>query len=195
MATNEILQVHKAQWLFSDVTDFPNSGEGPPDTAANDLRLGSPSPTRGQLDLTSVAAAAARQSDKQQLSAAAIAVRWTLGACIEWAGGSLPDAGGTVDFYANFSPNTTAATGNSAGASGSDAAFTAANNPQLIFLGSMVVRNTAININAAIASNVYMPYRDLSIIVVNNTSEAFHTDMEETHIVLTANVPDIQAAA
>ena len=196
MATNQILQRYPTvspQWMWNDITDFPNSGDGPPTTAANDIRISGV--TRGQIDLTSLAAAAARQADKQQISSGGVWPEfWTLGSCIEWPGGGLPTAGGTVDFYANFSPNTTAATGNSGGATGSDGAFTAASVDQLVYLGAMVVHNSAINIDTDIAT-FRMPYPDMSIIVVNNTDAAFHTVMDETNITITAVVPDIQASA
>ncbi len=63
MATNAVLQVHGTQLLFADVTDFPTSGAGPPTTTANDIRVTSPdTPTKVQIDLTGVAAAAARHT-------------------------------------------------------------------------------------------------------------------------------------
>src|SRR3972149_529360 len=90
MATNKILVPEQdgtpKQICFRDVTDF-----GP--AAANDLRVGTP--TLVQLDMTSVADAAYRQSTKVDLGAvraSAYAVR----AAMEFA--ATPVAGGGVGF-------------------------------------------------------------------------------------------------
>lgn len=196
MATQEILQVYGQQLVFADVTDFPNSGVGPPTTGANDIRIGTP--TAVQIDLTGIAAAAARQSAKTATLArtgSAFPIRWTLGACME--NETAPDAGGTYDFYWNGSPNSTAGTGNSGGASGADAAFTVGGEDQLIFIGSLTVLNNVINIDTDI-SVIQMPYLFGSLIVINNTSTATRstaTAMDETHVVLTPNIEDLQAAA
>src|SRR3990167_9029891 len=91
MATNKILVPEQdgtpKQICFRDVTDF-----GP--AAANDLRVGTP--TLVQLDMTSVADAAYRQSTKVDLGAvraSAYAVR----AAMEFA--ATPVAGAVLDFW------------------------------------------------------------------------------------------------
>lgn len=193
MATQEVLQVHGTSLLFADATDFPNAGAGPPSTAANDIREGTG--TKVQLDLTGIAATNGRQSDKTADLGAAWSREWLLGACIEWE--AAPTAGGVVEFWWNGSPNSTAATGNSGGASGADGAFTVAGKSQLYFLGAMTVLNNVINIDAAIRT-FHMPHRYGSLIVINLTDQAFRSTavaMDETHIVLTPIIPDIQAAA
>jgi len=196
MSTREILQVNGTQLLFADAVDFPNAGAGPPTTAANDIRITSPdTPTKVQLDLTGIAAAAARQSTKTADLGSAWAAEWLLGACIEWE--AAPTAGGTVDFYWAGSPSSTAATGNPGNASGADAAFTVAGLTQLLLIGSMTVLNQVVNIDTDIA-RFWMPYRYGSLVVVNSTDAAFRstaTAMDETHITLTPLIPDIQAAA
>ncbi len=192
MATQQILQVQNAGLLFADATDFPNAGAGPPTTAANDIRIGTG--TKVQIDLTAVAAAAARQSAKTTDLGAAWEEEWVLGACIESA--VAPTAGKTIEFYWNGSPNATAGTGNCGAASGADAAFAVAGLDQLDFIGVMVVRNNVINIDTAIGV-LRSKHRYGSLIVVNETDQAFAGAgvMDETHITLTPIVPDIQAAA
>ena len=147
-----------------------------------------------QIDLTSVAAAAARQSDKTSDLGAAWEQEWVLGACIEST--SAPTAGGTIEFWWNGSPNSTAGTGNSGAASGADAVFAVAGLPQLEFIGAMTVRNNVINIDAAIGV-LRSKHRYGSLIIVNKTDVAFAGAgvMDETHITLTPIVLDIQAAA
>lgn len=194
MTTQAVLQKYGTQLLFADVTDFPNSGAGPPTTAANNLIVGSP--TKVQIDLTSVAAAAGRQSAKTATLAAvgtAWPMEWVLGACLEHV--ATPTAGETVEFYWNASPNSTAATGNSGAASGSDAAYTVTGKTQLIFIGAMVLTANVINIDADIGK-LWLPHLYGSLIVVNVCpTKAMHSVMDETHITLTPIIPDIQAAA
>lgn len=194
MATQEVLQVYGTQLLFADVTDFPNSGAGPPNTAANSLIIGTP--TKVQIDLTSIAAAAARQSAKTASLAktgSAWPREWVFGACIEHV--ATPTAGEVVEFWWNASPNSTAATGNSGGASGSDAAYAVAGKEQLIFIGTMTLRANIINIDAQIGT-IWMPYLYGSLIVINSSpTKALHSAMDETHVVATPVIRDIQAAA
>ncbi len=193
MTTQAVLQQAGTQLLFRDVTDF-NSGPGPPFTAANNLIIGSP--TEVQIDMTDVAAAAARQSDKTASLAqtgTAWPEFWVLGACTEHV--ATPTAGETVDFYWNASPNVTAGTGNGGGATGADGAFAVAGITQLIPIGSLVLRAATINIDPNVG-RIYLPYLYGSLIVVNSSpTKAFHSAMDETHFVLTPRFPDIQAAA
>ena len=194
MATQQILQVHGTQLLFADVTDFPNSGAGPPATAANDIRIASPTPTKVQIDLTGVAATEARQSDKTADLGSAFPEKLVLGACIEFE--AAPDAGGTVDVYWAPSPSSVAATGNPGAVVGADGVFTVGTEDQLIQIGSMVLQNNVINIDVEIGT-LRLPHRYGTLIVINNGSTAFRstpTAMDETHITLTPVIPDLQAA-
>lgn len=192
MATQQVLQVHATGLLFADATDFPNAGAGPPTTAANDIRIGTG--TKVQIDLTAVAAAAARASTKTSDLGSAWSQQWMLGACIESTG--APTAGGTIDFYWAPSPNSTAATGNPGNVSGTDAVYAVAGLPQLMYLGAMTVLNQVVNIDTAIRK-FYMPNRYGTLVIVNNTDQAFAGAgvMDETHITVTPVIPDIQAAA
>lgn len=193
MTTQAILQQTGTQLLFSDVTDF-SGGDGPPATAANNLIIGSP--TVVQIDCTGVAAAAARQSDKTATLAqtgTAWPEGWVLGACVEHV--ATPTAGETVEFYWNASPNATAGTGNSGGASGADGVFAVAGKTQLILIGVMTLRAATINIDADIGV-LWMPYLYGSLIVVNaSPTKAMGAVMDETHFVLTPVYDDVQAAA
>jgi len=193
MATQEILQVYGTSLLFADATDFPNAGAGPPETAANDIRVGTG--TAVQIDLTLLAAAAGRQSDKTADLGAAFPREWMLGACIEHE--AAPTAGGTVDFYWAGSPNATPATGNPTGVTGADGAYTVANKSQLIFIGALTVIAATINKSPTVG-RLSMPYRYGSLIVINSTSSKFLESavaMDNTHIVLNPIIPDVQAAA
>lgn len=193
MATNEVLlKTGATQLLFADHgTDFGAA----PATAANSLIFGG-TPTDVQMDLTGVAASGgARHSAKGNLGSP-WAARWSMDACIEFE--SAPALGGTVEFYWAHSPSSTAATGNVGEVTGSDAAFTddIGNLGQMIYVGSLVVHNNVVNIGHI---GILVPlYQYGSLVIVNNASTAFRstaTAMDETHIVLTELIDDIQAAA
>ena len=194
MTTQAVLQKYGTQLLFRDATDFPNSGAGPPTTAANNLIIGTP--TEVQIDLTDVAAAAGRQSAKTATLAhtgVAWPIEWVLGACIEHV--ATPAAGETVEFWWNASPSATAATGNSGLASGVDEAYAVAGKTQLIHIGTMTLRAAVINIDAQIGT-IWLPHLYGSLIVINaSPTKAMHSVMDETHITLTPIIDDIQAAA
>ena len=192
MSTQEMLIKYGTQLLFADhATDFGAA----PETAANSLIIGSP--TDVQMNLSVIAAAAAWQSAKTGSLAkvgSAWPEKWILGACLEST--ATPAAGGRFDFYWNGSPSATAGTGNSGLASGADEAFAIAGLPQLMFIGSMIVRAAVINIDANIGI-LPMPHLYGSLIVVNNTNVAMVADgdADECHITLTPIIPDLQAAA
>ena len=193
MATQELLQVYGTQLLFADATDFDIVDPMTPETAANNLIIGVP--TVVQIDLTALAAAAGRQSDKTADLGAAFPREWILGACIEHE--AAPTAGGTVEFWWAGSPNATAATGNPTGVTGADGAYTIANKTQLKFIGAMTVIAATINKQTEIGV-LTVKYRYGSLIVINNTSSKFletAVAMDNTHIVLTAIIPDLQAEA
>ena len=192
MATQELLQVYGDSFLFSHAADFPNAGAGPPETAANDLRVGTG--TKVEIDLTLLAKDAGRQSVQIALPAA-WPPRLVLGACIEHE--AAPVAGGTVEFWWAASPNSTAATGNPTGVTGADGAYTVANKSQLIFIGSLSVIAATINKDPAVGV-LWAPHRYGSLIVINSTSSKFletAVAMDNTHIVLAPVISDLQAAA
>lgn len=172
------------QLLFADhATDFGAS----PATAANSLLRGTQ--TDVQLDLTGVAASGgARQSTKSAVLSvtSSRAMYYRVDACIEFE--AAPTDGGTVDFYWGGSPSATAGTGNPAGLTGSDAAFTDTTGllGQLQYIGSLTVRNNVINIGKV---GHLIPEQEYGIlVVVNNADQALRstaTAMDETHITFT----------
>ncbi len=196
MPTQESLHKYGQSLIFADATDFPTAGVGPPATAANDIRVGTP--TAVQIDLTGVVAAAARQSDKTATLARtgdAWPPMWVLGACIE--NETAPAAGGTIEVWWNHSPNETTGTGNSGAATGADGAYAVGNEVQLELIGVMTVRNVVINIDKKIGT-LWLPELYGSLIVINKTSTAFRstaTAMDETHITFMPAIDDLQAAA
>ena len=185
---SEILLKQGVQFLFADhATDFGAA----PATAANSLIIGAP--TDVQLDLTGVAAGGgARQAAKTDLGAT-WARLWAIDACLEFE--SAPTDAGLVEFYWAPSPSATAGTGNAGGTTGTDAAFTdtVGNLAQMQRVGSLALRNNVINIGHV---GVFMPtFRYGNLVVVNQGSTALRstaTAMDETHVVLTAVVDEIQ---
>ena len=143
-----------------------------------------------QIDLTSVADTAARQSAQIDFGANR-APLWQLGAAFELA--ATPTAGEVINIYLAPSNSGTAAVGNPGGVSGSDAAYTgyssnlASSLKQLMFLGSFVTTVQAtgtIQVDTNIAEFV-PPSRYGTIVVENQSGAAFHSDMVESSIVLT----------
>lgn len=150
-----------------------------------------------QLDLTSVANAAARQSDKIDFGANR-AELWSLAAAIEIA--ATPTAGLTIDFYLAPSHSATAATANGGGIGGADAAYTGYSSnltdslKQLMYLGSMVTTAQATG-TVQIAINVCVfapPERYGTIVVVNNSGAALHSDAVEMAVRLSPIEEQVQ---
>lgn len=195
MTTNNILRVTGTPVLFGDhATDFDYATDP---LAANNIILGTPTPTEVQMNLSVIAAAAAWQSAKTAslvMTGAAWPETLVLGACMEST--ATPAAGGTFDFYWNPTPNSVAGDGNSGGCSGTDLAYTAAALNQLTYIGSLVVRANVININANIG---VLDLTELygSLVIVNNTSVAMvaDADADQCYAVLTPKIRDVQAAA
>ena len=168
------------QLLFADHgTDFGAA----PATAANSLLRGTQ--TDVQIDLTGVAASGgARQSAKTADLGSTRPMRYRVDACIEFE--TAPTDGGTVDLYWGGSPSATAGTGNPAGCTGSDAAFTdtSGNLAQMTYIGSLSCRNNVVNIGFV---GWLIPEHQYGIlVVVNNADQALRstaTAMDETHIV------------
>ena len=121
--------------------------------------------------------------------------KWRVNACLEFE--SAPADGGIVEFYWAESPITTAATGNPGGLTGTDAAFTDTDGilGQMHLIGSLRLRNNVINIGKV---GVFTPYHQYGILaVVNKGSTELRstaTAMDETHIVMTEVIDEIQAA-
>jgi len=151
-----------------------------------------------QIDLTSLAAGAARQSDKLDFSAN-MDLEYVLGASIEWA--TAPTAGETVDFYVSWSNNATAGTNNSGGVGGSDAAYTgySANLTdslkQLQYLGSMVATvqaATTVQIDTNVSTFTPRARFGTLVVVNNSAGDAFNSDAVEMAVRMTPLVTQIQ---
>ena len=143
-----------------------------------------------------MAAAAGRQSAKTLTLAdtgSAWPVEWVLGACVEHV--ATPTANETVEFWWNASPNSTAGTGNSGGASGADGVYAVAGKTQLMFIGALSLRAVTLNIDTDVG-RIWLPHLYGSLIVINaSPTKAMHSAMDESHFTLTPLIDDIQAAA
>lgn len=170
------------QIVFADhATDFS------PATAVN-LRPSAGEVVKGQIILAALANAAARQSAKVDCGPGP-RKPFLVRAALELA--ATPTAGGTVDLYWAPSLSATAANGNPGGVSGSDAAYTGDSSnltaaiAQLEFIGSFVCTEmpTAEGVQRAVVGEFTPSLRYGSLVVVNNSGAAVHTDDVECHIV------------
>jgi len=179
-----------AQITFRDVTDFSP-------TAANDLRHGSAVDVEVQLDLTSLADAAARQSTKVDLGAVR-APRYKVRAVFEIA--ATPTAGDIIELYWAASSSGTAGTGNPGGVTGADGAYTGSSSNlaaairQLERIGTFVCTEVATAEAVQVAEcGYFVPgERYGSLIVKNESNAALHSDAVEMHIVFDPMVEEIQ---
>jgi hypothetical protein len=182
MAT-EILVKTGTPVVFADTTDFSSTNNGFTRTH--------------QLDLTSIANGAARQSDKADLGATRPA-KYAVRVAIEM--DVAPTAANEVDFYWSASHSGTAGTGNDGGASGADAAYKAGEEAewvrQLIPMGSLVLTNDAATTvqYQTINSNFVPPQRYGSVIVYNRSGQAFEGDAVEMYVALVPITDEFQNA-
>lgn len=184
---SDITITESTQICFRDSTDFSPA-------AGTSLVQGTP--TYVQLALASVAAGAARQSDKFDFGANRAPSYSAMGA-IEFASGVV--AGEVVDLYLAFSPDSTAANGNPGGVSGSDAAYTgtsastvAESINQLTFIGSFIATDDATaTVQVSDIGSFAAKERYATLVVVNNTTPAFHSDDVEIHIVFNPSIPNV----
>lgn len=186
---NEVLLKVGTQIVFAD-----HAGDFSP-AAGSSLEQGTP--TDVQLSLASVADTAARQSAKVDLGATR-AHLYSCMAAIEFASSGLT-ANSVVTMYWAPSPDATAANGNPAGISGSDAAYTGYSSNladslhQLVRIGDFVVTGQATTTVQVAAVGVFAPQeRYGSLVVENNSGAAIHSDDVECHVVLTPVVTEIQ---
>jgi hypothetical protein len=142
-----------------------------------------------QLNLTSVASAAYRQSAKFDFGATR-ARQWYCRAAFEPT--SAPAAYGAVEVYIGYSDNSSATVGNPGNLSGSDAAYTgygaAATDAnecigQLVYIGNVVVSADADIMVGEVG--LFTPYMRYGIVVVRNgMSVAFIADAVEMSVQL-----------
>ena len=192
MATNEIKVKTGQQFIFADhAADFVGG--------AAKTSLEQAGSTDVQLDMTSVADTAARESAKVDLGATR-AEKYSFIITAEFA--ATPVSGERVDLHWAASPDATPADGNPNSIDGVDAAAPSGIGTlaelQLAcrFVGSAYVTNDA---TAAVQTleigNFSPPERYGILLVTNESGAAFHSDAVEIHISMTEILPDIQAAA
>ena len=180
------------QIVFADhATDFNP-------TAANDLRKTTDASQEldVQLDLTSLGAAAARQSAKFDFGEPR-AERYHIRAVLEYAAGI--DAGETVRLFLAPSHHATAANANPGNVSGADAAYTGYSSNLADALQHLMPIGT-IRLTAQATATVQVvdvddftpPERYGSLVVVNDADDAMHNDAVEMHIVFDPIVAELQ---
>jgi hypothetical protein len=168
-----------------------NSGDHSP-AAANNLGT-----RTDQIDLTSLAATAARQSDKFDFGATR-ARKYSMTAALEWA--TAPVAGEVVDFYLAFSPSATAANANPGGVSGSDAAYAGYSSnlddslKQLTFIGSFTLTVQATGTVQIATIGVFSTLNRYATLIVDNGSSAdnLHNDGVEMSVLIEPIVDESQ---
>lgn len=181
------------QIVFADhATDFTAP------TSNNDLRVTTDGTqeTDVQLDLTSLGDATYRQSAKFDFGADRAEFYNARGA-FEIA--ATPVAGERIYLYLAPSHSSTAAKGNAGGVSGADSAYTgyssnaAASVKQLLLIGVGYVTAQATGTVQIIEFGVFSPpERYGSLVVLNDSGAAFHSDAAEMNIVFDPIVPEVQ---
>lgn len=185
---NSIYRRVGTQICFADhTTDFSP-------TTANDLTQGTPSEV--QIDLTSVADGAARQSNKVDLGEQR-APAYSVVAAFEIA--ATPTAGDYIELYWAPSPDPTAANGNPGGVSGSDAAYAgyssnlAASVKQLDYIGNFICTAQATGTVQVAKVATFSPSERYGTLVVKNESgAALHSDAVEMHIVFNPIIDEVE---
>jgi hypothetical protein len=177
---NEVLQKVGTWIVLADATDFDND-------PAND---------NVQMDLTSLANGAARQSAKFDFGATR-ARRYNVAASFEV--DVAPASGETIDLYLAPSLEVTAGDSNPGGISGADAAYTgtagdslADSLKQLDFIGSVICTADADPVMQT-QYFVYAPHaRYGSLVVFNQSGQAFVGDATHHFIIFEPIVDEIQ---
>ena len=191
MATNDVVIKVGGQFVFADHgTDYVG-GTG-------NASLEITGSTDVQIDCTDLAAGGARMSVKADLTATRAAM-YAVMMSIEFA--TAPNTGETVDLYWAPSPDASAGVGNPGAVTGADAAYTgyssnlAASLLQLDFIGSMICTVQATTTVQIATVGIFSPAdRYGSLVVFNNTSDAFFTDAVEIAVSFQPIVTEILAA-
>jgi hypothetical protein len=182
MATESLVKTGTAT-VWADTTDYSSTVSGLARTH--------------QIDLTSVASAAARQGAKADLGATR-AAKYNVLIAVEFASGAISDE--LVDIYLAWSPTTTAANANPGGVSGSDAAYTGTAGDsltdslkQLEFVGSLVTTaDQTTVVQYAKVGEIYATGRYVSPVLVNNSTGALVADAVEMYIALEPIIDEFQ---
>jgi hypothetical protein len=187
---NEIKVKTGAQFVFADhAADFVGG--------AAKTSLEQAGSTDVQLDLTSLADTAGRESAKVDLGATR-AARYSVIGTLEFA--ATPTTGETVELYWAPSPDATAANGNPMNIDGVDAAAPsgigtlAELKAACDFIGVFVITNDPTTaVQTAVCTGLLVPKERYGILlVVNESGAAFHSDAVETHISITEILDEIQ---
>lgn len=162
---------------------------------------GSPLTHTHQIDLTSIAVAAARQGAKADMATGGVgnrfARRFAVTLRVEF--DVAPADGGTVDLYWAASLSGTGATANPGGTTGSDAGYTGTTGStlaesllQLQFIGSLMTTNDAATVVLQQAFIFECPTQYGMPVLVNNGSQAFEGDAIEMSITFTPLEDEVQ---
>lgn len=186
---NEVLQKVGTQLSFADhATDFAGG--------AAKTSLEQAGATDVQIDLTSLAAGAGRESAKFDFGATR-AREYSLGAALEFA--VAPTTGDIVNFYLAPSPDATAANGNPQSIDGVDAAAPSGHSTlaeltaTCLHIGTFVVSADATaTVQTAYCGKFSPPERHGILIVVNDADQALHSDAVESHVVMNPIVDEVQ---
>lgn len=177
---NEILVKSGTPTVWADATDY--AGDGGTRTH--------------QIDLTSLANAAARQGAKADLGATR-AKQYAVTACVEMA--IAPASKDAIDIYWAASPHATAATLNPGGCSGADAAYTGTAGDslddsllQLIYLGSISLTADATTLLQTQTFTLFPQHRYGMPVIDNNGGQALVADAVEMFVSLTPIIPEVQ---
>ena len=189
--TNEVLQKTGTQICFADhATDF---GGG---AAKTSLEQGTP--TDVQIDLTSLADGAGRESAKVDLGATR-APAYSVMAAIEFA--ATPTSGEVVELYWAPSPDGTAANGNPMEIDGADAAAPSGIGTlaelvdSCLFIGNFICTDDATgSVQSQPVGILHPPERYGILIVKNESGAAFHSDAVESHVVFNPIIDEVQDA-
>jgi hypothetical protein len=185
MATESLIKTGTAT-VWADLTDYSSTVSGLTRTH--------------QIDLTSLAAAAARQGDKADLGATR-AAKYNVFAAAEFTTTSGTLSGEKVDIWLGFSPSGTAGNANPGGLTGADAAYTgtagdslADSIKQLEFAGSLITTTDDTTVvQYQKIGEIYAPDRYVSPVVINNATGAFVADAAEMYIALMPIIDEFQA--
>ena len=190
MASGDVLITVGTQICFADFDgDFSAA-------AGTDLEVAGA--TQIEMNTASVADGAGVNSDKLDLGATR-APSYSVMAAIEFAASVV--AGNTVDLYWAPSTQSTAANGNPGGVDGSDGAYTGTTGStvaesvlQLHYIGSFITTDDATTtVQVAYVGSFTPTERYGTLVLVNNSGVALHSDDVETHVVFNPNIPQGQS--
>lgn len=177
---NEILSKDGTQIVWANSGDFG----------------GSPVARTVQINLTSIAAAAARQGEKVDLGSTR-AARFDVTLRVEF--DVAPTSGDIVSLWWAPSPSGTAGTANPGGASGADAAYTGTAGDgladsilQLQLIGTLICTSDAATVVNQQAFTFFPTSRYGSPVVRNEADQAFEGDAVEMSIIFTPVIDEVQ---